>query len=66
MGLDVLKATFDAALALADQRFPSTPVRAMPWKSFPRRREGVAAFLVWLDERVPKAKVRVIMEATGK
>jgi transposase len=53
-------------LALWDQRFPSTPVRALPWKTFPRTREGVAAFLVWLNERVPKAKVRVIMEATGK
>jgi len=66
VGLDVSKATFDAALALSDQRFPSTPVRALPWKSFPRTREGAAAFLVWVNERVPKAKVRVIMEATGK
>ena len=66
VGLDVSKATFDAALALWDQRFPSTPVRALPWRTFPRTREGVAAFLVWLNEHVPKAKVRVIMEATGK
>jgi len=66
VGLDVSKATFDAALALSDQRFPSTPVRALPWKAFPRTREGVAAFLAWLNEQVPKAKVRVIMEATGK
>ena len=42
VGLDVSKATFDAALALWDQRFPSTPVRALPWRTFPRTREGVA------------------------
>ncbi len=66
VGLDVSKATFDAALALSDQRFPSTPIRTLPWKAFPRTREGVAAFLAWLNERVPKARVRVIMEATGK
>ena len=66
VGLDVSKATFDAALALSDQRFPSTPVRALPWKSFPRTREGVVAFLAWLKEQAPKEKVRVVMEATGK
>ncbi len=66
VGLDVSKRTFDAALALSDQHFPSTPIRALPWKAFPRTREGVAAFVSWLNEQVPKAKVRVIMEATGK
>ena len=66
VGLDVSKRTFDAALALSDQRFPSTPVRALPWKAFARTREGVVAFLAWLNEQAPKEKVRVIMEATGK
>ena len=66
VGLDVSKGTFDAALALSDQRFPSTPLRMLPWKAFPRTREGVAAFLAWLKAQAPKEKVRVIMEATGK
>jgi transposase len=66
VGLDVSKATFDAALALSDQRFPSTPVRALPWEAFPRSREGVAAFSAWLSEQAPRAKIRVVMEATGK
>ena len=66
VGLDVSKATFDAALAAPDQRFPSTPLRTLPWKAFPRTREGVEAFLAWLDEQVPKRKARVLMEATGR
>jgi len=66
VGLDVSKQTFDAAIAGPQQRFPSTPLRALPWKAFPRTREGVAAFLIWLDERVPRRKARVVMEATGK
>ena len=66
VGLDVSKQTFDVALAGPEQRFPSTPVRALRWKAFPRTREGVVAFLAWLDEQVPKRRARVIMEATGK
>ena len=66
VGLDVSKQTFDAALAGPEQRFPSTPVRALPWKAFPRTREGVVAFLAWLDEQVLKRRARVVMEATGK
>lgn len=69
VGLDVSKRTFDAALALSDQRFPSTPLRALSWKAFPRTRVGVAAFLAWLDVQVPSAErgsVRVVMEATGQ
>ena len=46
VGLDVSKKTFDAALAQSNQRFPSTPVRELPWKAFPRTRSGVAGFLV--------------------
>jgi transposase len=66
VGMDVSKRTFDAALAGPEQRFPSTPLRALPWKAFPRTRDGVNEFLVWLDELAPKEKVRVIMEATGQ
>ena len=66
VGIDVSKQTFDAALAGPEQRFPNTPLRTLPWKAFPRTREGVVAFLAWLDEYVPKRTVRVIMEATGR
>ncbi len=68
-GLDVSKGTYDAALALSDQRFLSTPVRALPWKAFPRTGTGVAAFLVWMHVQLPSAKrgaVRIVMESTGK
>ena len=66
VGMDVSKRTFDAALAGPEQRFPSTPLRALPWKAFPRTREGVNEFLAWLDGQAPMEKVRVIMEATGR
>ncbi len=48
VGLDVSKRTFDAALASPQQRFPSTPLRALPWKAFPRTRAGVVSFLAWM------------------
>ena len=66
VGLDVSKRTFDAAVAGPDQRFPSTPLRALPWKAFPRTRSGVKEFLAWLDDHAPKGKARVIMEATSR
>jgi transposase len=66
VGLDVSKRTFDAAVASPDQRYPRTPLRALPWKSFPRTRAGVAAFLAWLDEQAPRREARVVMEATGR
>jgi len=66
VGLDVSKNTFDAALAGPDQRYPSTPLRELSWKAFPRTRSGVKEFLAWLDGHAPKGKARVIMEATGR
>lgn len=66
VGIDVSKKTFDAALAGPEQRFPSTPLRTLPWKAFARTREGVVALLAWLDEHAPKTQTRVVMEATGK
>lgn len=69
VGADVSKATFDAGLVLADQRFPHTPLGAVPTHEFARTREGVEAFLGWLDERLAEAgapgAVRVCMESTG-
>ena len=45
VGSEVSKGTFNDPLALSNQRFPSTPLWALPWKAFPRRRAGVATFL---------------------
>ena len=66
VGLDVSKRTFDAALAGPEQRYPSTPLRALPWRAFPRTRTGVRSFLAWVDEQVQGKSVRVVMEATGQ
>jgi len=66
VGIDVSKATFDAAMAEPEQRFPSTPIRALPWEEFPRTRRGVVKFLAWLDALVPGENIRVVMEATGQ
>jgi transposase len=69
VGIDVSKAAFDVALAHPDQRFPSTPLRALPWRTFARSKAGVGEFLAWLDEVAPRSGrtgVRVVMEATGK
>jgi len=68
VGLDVSKRFFDAALALRDQRFPSTPLRDLPWKRFERTEQGVRSFVRWLTaltEQVNEAGLRVVMEATG-
>jgi transposase len=68
-GIDVSKATFDVALAHPGQRFPSTPLRDLPWRTFARSKAGVGEFLAWLDEVAPRSGrtgVRVVMEATGK
>lgn len=73
-GLDVSKASFDAALAVPRPDGEARDLRELPVKSFDRTAEGVRAFLDWADahldgvaasgERVPT--VRVVMEATGR
>lgn len=68
IGIDVAKDSFDAALALSDQRFPSTPLRDLPWKSFARTKAGTHELLKWIDDSIPEKQskdVRVVMEATG-
>jgi len=65
VGLDVAKASFEAALVRPGQRFPQTPMREFPLATFPRTADGVQAFLAWLDEHVQDAPVRTAMEATG-
>ncbi|PCJ49332.1 MAG: hypothetical protein COA73_05105 [Candidatus Hydrogenedentota bacterium] len=67
VGMDVAKATFDAAMVLSHQHYPDTPLRDIPGATFARSREGVAKFLTWLDAfDVNPDEVRVVMEATGR
>lgn len=68
-GMDVAKASFDVGLVRWDQRYPATPLREIPVRQFARTREGVEAFVVWLDDvwgPAPHTEpVRACMEATG-
>lgn len=67
VGADVAKDTFDAGFVRCDQRYPDTPLRAIPTKSFQRSPKGVQTFLHWLERQGLTAdNVRVVMEATGK
>jgi len=68
VGLDVSKQTFDAAVMGYGQRVGSTPMAALPARSFARSAEGVDAFVQWLEDVVdagPQRPVRCVMEATG-
>lgn len=68
IGVDVSKKFFDAALAQISQRFPSTPLRDLPWRRFERTEQGVQDFLRWLSTMTAEedeAAPRIVMEATG-
>jgi transposase len=70
-GLDVAKATFDAALWLPECARAGLPIREMPVKTFPRTSQGAAEFLRWAEallERRPRKPdaLRAVLEATGK
>jgi transposase len=76
-GLDVAKATFDAALyfGLEPDARPRS-LKDLPTASFPRNPEGVGAFCAWADEQLRKhcerrslpeaPPLRALMEATGR
>jgi transposase len=70
VGVDVSKRTFDAGLVRHGQKWPATPLAAVPVGSFARTSVGVNDFLQWLDallaENDPPLGVRVVMEATGR
>ena len=70
VGVDVSKATFDAALVRMGQKFPSTRLCDVPARRFERSSQGVECFLGWLstltENDVEQSQVRVAMEATGK
>lgn len=65
-GLDVSKATFDAGLFWPREDGLPRHLSEIPAAAFPRTRRGVNEFLTWLDERLPGAAPRAVMEATGK
>lgn len=66
VGVDVSKATFDAGLVRDAQRYPHTPLGAVPARQFARTAAGARALVEWLDGLVESAAdVRVCMEATG-
>ena len=66
VGIDVAKATFDAGLVRGEQRFPHTPLSAVPARHFERTEQGVMELLGWLDGLVKNHEtVHVCMEATG-
>jgi len=70
VGVDVAKATFQAALARPGQRYGITELRELPTRSFPRTKEGVESFVEWLMVTLPacreELKSRVVMETTGQ
>ena len=70
VGLDVSKASFDAALVCPDQHWPATPLAAIPVRAFARTPAGVADLVRWLETRgqTPESTgaARVVMEATGR
>jgi transposase len=67
-GCDVSKATFDAAVIHPVRADVPARIDEIAVREFQRTRQGVRAFLAWVDERVadPTARCRVVMEATGK
>jgi len=69
IGVDVAKATFDAALVRPGQHYPAVPLRELPAGHFDRSARGVAVFLCWMKTQlkdIARPQVRVLMEATGK
>lgn len=58
LGVDVSKASFDAAL-------PAPDWRQAPTRKFARSPEGVGAFVSWARWGLPGVPLGVVMEATG-
>ena len=72
LGVDVSKATFDAALWTCETEEDIRGWRKIPAKQFPRTPEGVKVCYEWAVSQLrrrpgtPVAPIRVVMEATGK
>ena len=63
-GIDVGKKTFVAALddPTAKER---KKVTSLPCRSFKRNQDEVKKFFHWVQEQIPEAEVRIVMETTG-
>lgn len=64
IGIDVAKASFDAAVCL-----PGTTVRSFlsaPAQTFPRTLQGTEQLIAWAEQTAPGVALRVVMEATGR
>lgn len=71
VGLDVSKATFDAAWLSCAEAAPSKNLSRLPSRSFPRTASGAEEFVKWVDEHLERGglrdyPVRCVMEATGR
>lgn len=66
VGVDVAKDSFDAALVFSGQHYGDALLSDVPVASFKRTRDGVEAFLRWLDGGIGGQVARVVMEATGR
>lgn len=72
IGVDVAKASFDAALHPPLRPGAPPDLAALPVRSFTRSAEGVGQLLAWVDQTLaqlpddePAGQVRLVMEATG-
>lgn len=70
VGIDIAKKTFQAAPALAGQRWSASALRELPTKRFARTADGLHAFVIWLNEVTPASvattSFRAVMENTGR
>jgi transposase len=70
VGIDVSKASFDAALVFNGQKWNENQLSQVPWACFPRTQQGAAALVVWIQGVLEHSQmpggVRVVMEATGR
>lgn len=70
VGADVAKATFTAALVQPGQKWPATPLRDLPTRTFARTPAGLENLLAWLEkscgEDAGALAFGVVMESTGK
>ena len=65
-GIDVAKATFEAALHPAWVRGKEIPLAELPGANFRRTAGGVARLLAWLDGMQAPVGVCAVMETTGR
>ena len=66
VGIDVAKATFEAALHPAWVPGKEIPLAELPGANFPRTAGGVARLLAWLDGMQAPVGARAVMETTGR